>query len=217
MPKKNNRVKRDVAPVMHIYCEGEKTEPNYLQKYIDALGTSVGRRRDVVKIEPTTKNTPVELVDVAIKRKKSPLTPAGDVFWVVYDRESVTKYPDASHAKARARADSNGVKIALSNVCFELWLLLHMKPNTAPFISYADLMARSDFKKELAKRGVHDYEKGNADIFELLCRDIGDARARALAMNSATLSSAPKGIVAPHQLNPHCDIPLLLDAIDNFK
>ena len=35
MPKKIDRKTRDVKPRLHIFCEGEKTEPNYIKGYIE--------------------------------------------------------------------------------------------------------------------------------------------------------------------------------------
>jgi hypothetical protein len=215
VPKKRNVKTLLLAPVLHIYCEGEKTEPNYLKKYIQRQFGSE-RGRDVVRVESTNKNTPIQLVEVAIKHKNSRSCPDGDEFWVVYDRESVAKYAHALHATARNSAEANGINIALSNVCFELWILLHFKKNTACYSSYDDLISNSALKKELAKIGIANYEKGSLDLFAMIAGGVGSARDRAVAMNLATQNSAPPGATAPHLLNPYTDMHLLLDAIDDF-
>ena len=80
MPKKRNRPKRQLKPVMHIFCEGEKTEPGYLNGYLDRFFPG-NRSLKVIKVEPTKKNTPKQLVDEAVSMKRS--SPKGDVFWVV--------------------------------------------------------------------------------------------------------------------------------------
>jgi len=216
VPKKKKPSDRKVGKVLHIYCEGEKTEPIYINKYIEReFAGQKGRK--VIRVEPTKKNTPVQLVDVAVAHKKRHDCPEGDEFWVVYDRERIAKYPHELHANARNKANVNGVKIAFSNICFELWLLLHLTKSSAAYADCDDLLANSQFKKLLAERGLARYDKGCAAIFEVIRNDIDRARERASDMNDETKSNAPKGVSAPHMLNPYTDMHLLLDAIDKFK
>jgi len=91
---------RELKPRLHIFCEGEKTEPNYLKGYVESRfpGTTLS------PVKRTDKNTPVQLVEVAIAAKKN--NPDDDQFWVVYDREATNKYPDALHAEARNKANA---------------------------------------------------------------------------------------------------------------
>lgn len=215
MPKKKAPQNKTLGSVLHIYCEGEKTEPNYIQSYIDRNypgNRSVSR---AVKIEDTRKNTPKQLVDVAVRHKKQPHCPEGDVFWVVYDRESTIKYPDALHADASKKAKDNGVNVALSNICFELWLLLHFRRNAASYSSYSDLIANSPLRDELQKMGIHSYEKGDR-IFSRIQGGVSEARERAATMNAETKRLAANAEAKPHQLNPYTELGVLLDAIDNF-
>lgn len=214
MPKPRPKTNAKVPRKMHVYCEGKKTEPNYLQSYIDSKNDS--RLRSVVRIEDTNKNTPVQLVEEAIKDKNSGNNPAGDAYWVVYDRESIHKYSDDLHERAYSLAAQNDVSIALSNVCFEYWLLLHFTNTNAPYASFDDLIAQSALKAQVKQSSGKGYEKGSRDIYRLVCGNIGNARTRAIAMNAQTLSTAPAGVTRPYKLNPHTDIPLLLDAIDSF-
>jgi len=100
MPKKRKGNTRTVKPVMHIFCEGDKTEPNYINGYLKSVHQG-NRRLKIVVVEKTRKNTPVQLVDEALEAKKNKSTPDGDVFWVVYDRESVAKYDNELHKKVR--------------------------------------------------------------------------------------------------------------------
>ncbi|EEG06917.1 RloB family protein [Pseudogulbenkiania ferrooxidans] len=216
MPKKKSAVQRKLQAVLHIYCEGAKTEPNYINSYLQE--TSPGnRRKNVIRVEPTKKNTPVQLVDEAVKHKKSPTCPKSDIFWVVFDRESVAKYPDALHAEASQKAKSNGINIAISNVCFELWLLLHFQENGSPYSSYADLISNSKLKEHLKEKGIHEYDKANASIFDSVKGGLDSARKAAKKMNAQTLESADPQRTKPYQLNPFTEIHLLLDAIDNFE
>jgi len=208
MPKPKPVKSKILSPIFHIYCEGEKTEPIYLKKYIEKKHPG-DRKLKVIKIVDTSKNTPLELVNEAIKVKSN--CPKGDVFWVVYDREDINKYPHARHQQAASSAKSNGINIALSNVCFEIWLLLHFEDVRAAYSSCSDLLKNSKLKKHLPS-----YDKANHKIFDKVSVGIASARIRADAMNKATQKSASKDCAAPHQLNPYCDVHKLLDAIDQF-
>lgn len=211
MPKVRSKVKRQLAPILHIYCEGEKTEPYYLRGYLDKHHP--GNR--LVKIERTDKNTPVQLVDEAIRRKEGSDTPEQDLFWVVYDRESTAKYSNALHKESCDNADSNSIEVALSNVCFEMWLLLHFINSSAPYTSYEDLIRRSQLRVELHKIGITEYEKADPSIFEHVSFGLRDARERARRINTNMISTSPAGRDKPYLLNPYTDIYKLLDAIDN--
>ncbi len=215
MPKKTNKAVRQVLPKLHIFCEGAKTEPNYIEKYLQ-LNYAGDRRKSLVRIQPTTKNTPLELVGAAILHKNSQKSIKGDIFWVVYDREAVAKYKDATHLEASQRAVRNGINIALSNVCFELWILLHFRNNAAPYSSFADLMANSKLKSDLLAVGVEKYDKADSILFDIISGNIGIARDRAIQMNAASIAVAAPGVVHPHLLNPYTDMHLLLDEIDKF-
>lgn len=157
MPKKRAKPIRQPKPVMHIYCEGKKTEPNYINGYINSKHQG-NRRLKIIRIEKTTKNTPIQLVEEALKQQKSGSIPEEDVFWVVYDRESDQKYPDALHKKAYEKA-GNKLKIAISNVCFEIWILLHFQEVTAPYSNFEDLYKNSPLCGHLKNVGVKKYEK----------------------------------------------------------
>lgn len=203
MPKKRGHRSIPLKPNLHIYCEGEKTEPNYIRGYIETRfpGTRLS------PVRSTLKNTSVQLVEEAIKAKEN--SPADDFFWVVFDREAVNKYPDALHAKAREKAKRNGIQIAFSNVCFEVWLLLHFEKTAKAYSSYDDLRKRS-----LLRKHIPGYEKGAKHSFTK--EQISAARANAKKMNKQTKSGADPSWNKPYQWNPYTDVYTLLDAIDAF-
>jgi len=215
MPKKLFRPERKVLPQMHIYCEGEKTEPTYIKKYLTKFYDG-DRRRELIVLEETRKNTPVQLVEEAVAHKNRKNCPADDVFWVVYDRESIAKYSNELHEKAMRLAKRHGINVAISNVCFELWILLHFVRNSAPYASYTDLMASSSLKGELTKIGIQKYDKGEKKIFDLIAGNIGIARMNAKDMNMQTEAAAQANMLEPYLLNPYTEVHLLLDAIDAF-
>jgi len=215
MPKPRKSSTKLVPRKLHIYCEGIKTEPHYLRGYIGSIKD--GALRTVVLVEDTNKNTPIQLVNEAIVKKESPLTPDGDEFWVVYDRESPGKYPDALHDKAYNSAKKNNINIALSNICFEQWILLHFTPSGASYSCQDDLVNNSSLKREILNATGKAYDKASPEIFKIVASKVKTAKSHAEKINKNALSAAQPGRNRPHHLNPYTDMPKLLDAIDKFK
>ena len=212
MPKPKKGSIKKLNRVFHIYCEGAETEPNYINGYLNQHCPATR----TIRVEQTSKNTPVQLVNVAIEAKRSKDTPKDDVFWVVYDRESIIKYDVSSHQKAFDRAKAHDINLAITNVCFEVWLLLHFKKVSAEYGSFEDLLRNSPLRECLASIGLNDYEKANVNLYSFIADRVGTARLEAARMNAQTLRSAPNGMDRPYMLNPYTGMHLLLDAVDDF-
>lgn len=203
MRKKN--VQRAVAPVLHIFCEGSATEPNYLERYKDLFC----KNKAAIQIEKNDKTTPIQLVEIAVQMKNSVQSRPDDEFWVVYDRESLVRTPEKTHKEARDRAQKNGIHIALSNVCFEVWMLMHFQATCAACNTCDDLISRDDFKKWFPK-----YEKGSGCT--LTREQIETARKNAPRMNARTIAGADRSWDVPSKWNPYTNVYELLNAIDQF-
>lgn len=205
MRNRKRRAAKKLLPVLHVFCEGEKTEPNYIARYKDLFcGNAIA-----IQVEKTAKNTPVQLVQEAVSSKNSGANSPADEYWVVYDRESPAKYPERLHAEARDLAKQNGICIALSNVCFEVWLLLHKQATCAACNTCAELLARNDFKDAFC-----GYEKGGPCT--LTREQIRQAIDRAKKLNANTISGANRDWKVPSKWNPYTDVYKLLEAIDLF-
>lgn len=211
MPKPKNYKKKSVKPTLRVFCEGEKTEPLYINAFIDSLPSSIFGKPIV---EKTNKNTPVQLVEAAIKHKE--INETNDIYWVVYDRESEQKYPHSLHLEARQKAKSHDINIAFSNVCFEYWLLLHFNYTTASYNSCDDLLKNSDLKELLRTVGIAKYDKGMAVVFDKLRYKVSDAENHAKQLRKDITSSAGVDKKHVHQLNPYVDIDKLFKSIRDF-
>lgn len=218
--KKDTRV---VKPKIYIYCEGEKTEPAYIRAYINFKYPNSARLRDAerpVILKNTNKNTPKQLVEVALSFKKD-LDFDRDQVWVIYDRESPQKYPDALHKEAYSLALKSGVKVAISNVCFEYWLLLHLS-SSAPAMSNCDtLINSSTFKNAFKEIGVKKYDKkdrSSTQVSELLMQDelLVAARSNAERNNKAAINASGESSIEPYRVQPYTNMHNLLDAIDKI-
>lgn len=194
-----------------MFCEGEKTEPLYIKGYINHFHSN---KRRIIVLEDTHKNTPIQLVDVAVEAKKQ--GSANDVIWVVFDRESEAKYTHALHAKAREKALANKIQIAFSNVCFEFWILLHFEYTAGSYSSYKDLKRRSSLTKNLKSIGINDYDKALPDLFDKLKDLVPTALKNSERLKIQALTTAERGKSAPHYLNPYVDVHEMFLDMKNF-
>lgn len=221
MPR-NRQVKRSLRPVFYVFCEGKKTEPYYLDHYIrnHCSGFSfiqINRIKldDIVKIPKTNKTDPISLVNLAIKQKSASPSPDLDRYWCAFDREAENKVKAKIPIKALETATENGIEVAFSNVCFEVWLLLHKQDGCASFDSFDDLFRRSNLTIYYPK-----YSKGSHREFE--AAEIANARKRARKMNEQTCKGCRLKVseeIEPNQLvklNPYTNFYRLLDAMDGF-
>ncbi|APW61953.1 RloB family protein [Paludisphaera borealis] len=132
---------RDPMPVVLIVCEGEKTEPQYLEGYKRAC------RNPRVNIKTVSKTvSPEGLVQLAVELRDRAGHDAYDSVWCVFD---VDDHPSLPRAKDQARAGR--IELAISNPCFELWLLLH-------FQEHPGMQDRRRVKAMLRKHVPH-YDK----------------------------------------------------------
>lgn len=123
---------RDGLKIYLIACEGECTEPNYLQGLVKhqkknkkiAAGTEI-------RISKHSHSDPRGVLQDLLD---TPNREQFDESWIVIDRDPV-EYKGkgiGGHSKENfeiAIKDSkeNNVKVACSNPCFELWLVLHFE------------------------------------------------------------------------------------------
>lgn len=122
--------KREPRRRVLILCEGKITEPKYFTEFKREHRTHLVE----VEIVPDC-GVPKSLVETAIEKKKAAEKQArkeGNVFlkydeiWCVFD---VDAHPNLQEAKLQAQ--NHGLKLAISNPCFELWILLHFRDQRA--------------------------------------------------------------------------------------
>lgn len=128
-----------------IFCEGERTEPEYLNAL--KLLRSV---RDVAAVELRVQSRsggsdPRSLVSMAMSAHSRAIEEEAEIdeFWCVFDVEWPRNHPGLR--EAIAQAERNGIQVAVSNPCFELWLILHFQDYTA----WLDSRSASKIRSEL--------------------------------------------------------------------
>lgn len=133
-----------------VICEGTVTEAGYLKEIRSLF------RNLLVEIEIDDEGgVPKTLVERAAVRKKAAEREAKgqrdeflryDMVWCVFD---VDEHPHLLDARQQAR--DNGIDLAVSNPCFELWALLHFQDQTA-------YLERAEARRRL-KEHVPGYDK----------------------------------------------------------
>ena len=110
--------------VVRVLTEGKVTERDYLKRW--------ARRNRGVHLDPSDAGmTPKALVRQAREYvRRQPRSKNADrefdEIWCVFDTD---EHPNLSEAMEDAR--QSGIEVAVSNPCFELWLVLHKREQTA--------------------------------------------------------------------------------------
>jgi len=142
-----------------VVCGGEVTEPRYFD------GLQLEFRNSAVHVRVKAKGAdPISLVKYAAAASDQNRESFDEV-WCVVD-------VDEFDVEAAIRqAHDRGIKLAISNPCFEVWLLLHFVDCTASVRDAAEAIRR-------LKRHVPDYSK-NELRFEKFGPGVADAIRRA--------------------------------------
>ncbi|MGH3852899.1 MAG: RloB family protein [Pseudonocardiaceae bacterium] len=132
---KRKTANRPERKTVVIFCEGKASEPDY----IDGLKQLPNVRSNTsVNIEVDLhQGVPQTLAQLAIGRKADDEV---DECWCVFDVEWPKKHPNLTQAIQLAR--DHNIRLAISNPCFELWLILHFEDQTA-FLDTDETESRS--------------------------------------------------------------------------
>lgn len=118
-----------------VFCEGAASEPDYINalKRLPNVRDNTALNVEVV-VDPAV---PLTLVRWAIDSSHDDEV---DECWCVFDVEWPQNHPNLKQAINLAK--EHGVRLAVSNPCFELWLMLHFEDQTA-FMNTCDAERRS--------------------------------------------------------------------------
>jgi hypothetical protein len=190
---------RDPLPLILVVCEGKVTEPQYVDAFRIAQGANTVR----VRVE-SPGGDPKALVERAVElrneadreaRRARDLNLRYDEVWCVFDVDQHRRLEDA-----RGEATRSNIQLAVSNPCFELWLLLHFSDQTAHL---STKQARDRLRKHLPGYDKHirfdDVSAGYADAMR---------RAQALDVRHAAACS--------HGANPSTGVHRLAERIREF-
>ncbi|MEU3216397.1 RloB family protein [Streptomyces sp. NPDC006971] len=193
-PLKRTRGARPEQRRFLIYCEGECTEHQYFKGLRAEL-----RALPVAVCLGGEHGEPKSLVKAAIEHKNRAPSSASDR-WTAYDEvwcviDVEAPVPHEGLADALKLARRNGIEVALTNPCFELWLLLH-------FQDVRGYCTSAEAQKALEKLGSCGYSVSRKHLVYESLRD-GHTQAEELAR---ALRGRKKG----HADNPWTDVDRLV-------
>lgn len=206
---------RRVRPVILIVTEGEKSEPKYFAHFRT-------RQSNVeIRVVPNTRNGGktdyASLIRRAVKigREDGLSQSLGDSIWIVadgdvnYQTNDAVSRKNAALSEARQKAAKEALSLILSNPCFEVWYLLHLRYTTAHLPDYDAV------KKALEQAGVRDYEKQD-DLYERLASHTSEAVERAKRLerhHTENGFSLPLGVDA----NPFTEVYRLVEKLTTIE
>lgn len=141
---------RDPKPIILVVTEGEVTEKEYLEGFVIACRNP----RVQIEVKPGA-GVPKTVVQYAKELKRAAEKRAKrekddnlryNKVWCVFD---VDEHPNIADAKQTAR--DNGIQLAISNPCIELWLWLH-------FADQPGMQDRRNLQK-MMKKHIPSYDK----------------------------------------------------------
>jgi RloB-like protein len=122
-PLKRAVERRQEFKTVVVFCEGKKSEPDYINgvKKLPHVASNTALN---IEVHPE-QGAPMTLVKMAVDRQNDPEV---DECWCLFDVEWPKNHPNLDAAVRMAKAA--GVRLAISNPCFEVWLILHYRLHT---------------------------------------------------------------------------------------
>jgi hypothetical protein len=190
---------RDLPERFLIVCEDDKSAPHYFE----ALKKHFGISADSVQLAGSDGKThPIQVVERAVELKETAADPTSgtepfDKVWCVIDGDYGNKINNA-----RARAEANDVKLAISTKCFEYWVLLHFDENDTPTTDCDGLV------HTLKSKHIKNYQKGSCE-FHAIVTNVIDACKRAEKLRKPGIKRGEH----PESQNPCSEVYKLVNAI----
>ena len=195
-PRRSRAWKRPPRYILRVLSEGKVTEPSYLHEWARRNRQTVG-----IKLEDAGM-TPAALVRRAREYVRTqPRKRAArdfDEIWCVFDTDQHANLPQAIN-----EAGQSDIEVAVSNPCFELWLVLHAREQTAH-------IDRHDVQRLASTLGLADDKRIPDTAWDALIEGFETARQRARALDERHAGNG-----SPLRENPSTDVWRLVDRLRN--
>lgn len=148
--RKRKSKKLNLRPTVRIYCEG-KTEENYFnmlkQKYHQA-NVSINSRYSI-KVKAMARSGMALLHDVL----ENPKLNIQDKIYLVFDHDEHSQQ-ELLECFDLAKKSKYDITILFSNICFEVWILMHFEPVSAAYTRpqlFSKLSGKQYFNEEYSR------------------------------------------------------------------
>lgn len=151
----------DIAKRILIVCEDEKSAKFYFESFKKDEKLRRGLASVDIEVIHPKDHSPVGLVNKAKEKKKKASrerNPYNEV-WIVTDKDNHANIDSAIEI-----ANDSNIKVALSVICFEYWILLHFEKTTRHFSKCDEVIYH------IRKKHWKDYEKNTDSYFYLQAR-----------------------------------------------
>lgn len=182
-----------------IVCEDDKSAPNYFLSLKKCYQLSAS---SIEILGSGGYSQPIQVIRKAIEIRDSAASASSatepfEQVWCIIDGDYGAKV-----AVAREAAESAGVMMAVSNKCFEYWILLHYEENDKATLDCDRLVSK------LKKHHLKEYEKGKCN-FDSTVLKVHDARPRARKLRKPGIDRGD----LPEVQNPCSEVYQLVDEI----
>ena len=177
-----------------VAMEGASTEPGYLKSFCRVFGSKSVRLELIRGV-----GDPRAVVERAIKEIRNAASdPLGnqDSAWAMFDRDVHARF-----AEAKDMAHGNGVPLAVSNPCFELWGIFHYRDCDAPLERHACQKILEELCPEYVRRGSKVF--GSLEVIEEKYADAVERARHSLAKREADGKPEGNPSTTVHELTEH--------------
>lgn len=186
-----------------VVCGGQATEPEYFEHCNAAMG--LGAIRVISKTM-----APSQLAKYAVKCKEDDERNSGpdDCYAAIFVVVDVDDYHD--HRRAQRICKDNGIRLVISNPCFEVWLVDHVRQCPA---AYADTASVERYAAELE---VVEGSRNKYINFKAVEGHMQDAKQNAKRHNSAENKAAARRLLEPQRESgyaPWTDMPDVIETL----
>ncbi|WP_428395633.1 RloB family protein [Lichenicoccus sp.] len=182
-----------------IVCEGEKTEPLYLEDLIYSIGLTSADVK-ICGAECGSDPKSIYLYAMETFRKDGDY----DVVFCVFDRDKHTTFDWACRRiKETVLPDSKKMTCIKSIPCFEYWIIIHFSDTSAPIIATGGQSSGQKAVSEV-KKYLPWYGKGAPGVYAATKEKLPKALTRSrLISNEALKSGSENPMTLLHELIEH--------------
>ncbi|MDR2762230.1 MAG: RloB family protein [Planctomycetaceae bacterium] len=207
-----SRAEKRQSNLFFIFCNGKVTEMKYFTELVkDLAGNNI--RSQFLTVEFVNK-APKQIVEHArdyVNKYKRSYTENNDIVWVVFDQDDFGE----NYSTAISLAQQSHINVAYSNVCFELWLLLHFQEQTKQ-ITRANLTKLLQHKQEENKKTKIESKSKLKHFPYGIIRKYGNrelAVERAEKLHNTASQKLPE---TPWEINPVTNVYQLVRELQKF-